>query len=144
MSINSSFWSGKRVLLTGHTGFKGSWLLLWLLSLGADVWGYSLKPENERSLFSLLGLHRQKPACLPGSFHHHVGDLHNLEGLSDYVSAFQPHIVLHLAGQPLVRRSYQEPLLTWSTNVQCSLHLLESLMHIKHRCAVVMITNDKV
>lgn len=144
VSINSSFWPGKRVLLTGHTGFKGSWLLLWLLSLGADVWGYSLEPEEDMSLFSLLNLHRQKPGSLPGSFHHHVGDLHDLESLIDCVSAFQPHVVLHLAAQPLVRRSYKEPLLTWSTNVQGSLHLLESLRNIKHRCAVVMVTTDKV
>lgn len=144
VKLNQSFWSGKRVLVTGHTGFKGSWLTLWLLTLGAQVWGYSLRPEGENSLFEMLSLDQSGSDHLPGKLHHHLGDLHDIEDLNKFVASSQPQIVFHLAAQPLVRRSYQEPLLTWSTNVQCSLHLLEATRLLQHRCAVVMITTDKV
>ena len=135
-----SFWHGRRVLLTGHTGFKGSWLLLWLQQLGAQVWGYSLPPEAEHNLFDQL-----TRDCPPGSgWQHRQADLADLESLKDWVQQAQPELVIHLAAQPLVRRSYADPLGTWATNVQGSLHLLESLKPLQHPCAVVMITTDKV
>ena len=137
--LNSSFWAGRRVLLTGHTGFKGSWLSLWLLQLGAEVWGYSLSPEDQRSLSEELALAKDF-----GNLHSALGDLRDLQALQDIVYQAQPEVVLHLAAQPLVRRSYIDPLGTWATNVQGSLHLLEALKLLDHPCAVVMVTTDKV
>lgn len=137
MILNPFFWGGRRVLLTGHTGFKGSWLTLWLLSLGAEVWGYAMAPEGKRSLFDDLGLAK-------GPLHHHLGDLRDLIALQQVVQKTQPDVVLHLAAQSLVRRSYDDVLGTWATNVQGSLHLLEALKPLQHPCAVVMITTDKV
>lgn len=137
MTLNPSFWSGRRVLVTGHTGFKGSWLSLWLLELGAQVWGYALAPERQQSLSVDLGLAQ-------GQLHHHLGDLRDLQALQQVVLKAQPDVVVHLAAQPLVRRSYGDPLGTWATNVQGSLHLLEALKSLRHPCAVVMVTTDKV
>ncbi len=137
MILNPSFWAGRRVLLTGHTGFKGSWLSLWLWELGAQVWGYALEPEGQHDLFVELALEQ-------GKLHHHLGDLRDLEALQEVVNQVQPEVVLHLAAQPLVRRSYRDPLGTWATNVQGSLHILEALKSLQHRCAVVMVTTDKV
>jgi CDP-glucose 4,6-dehydratase len=138
--LNSSFWSGRRVLLTGHTGFKGSWLLLWLHQLGARVWGYALEPEGIPSLFSELAL----DTCAGDGVEHQIGDLADLDALKDLVQRCQPEVVLHLAAQPLVRRSYEDPLGTWATNVSGSLHVLEALRALRHPCAVVMVTTDKV
>jgi CDP-glucose 4,6-dehydratase len=135
--LSSAFWAGRRVLLTGHTGFKGSWLSLWLLRLGAEVLGYALEPEPGRSLFTELGIDQ-------GQLHHRLGDLRDLETLKQVVEEAQPEVVLHLAAQPLVQRSYRDPLGTWATNVQGSLHLLEALKSLQHTCAVVMVTTDKV
>jgi len=135
--LTPDFWAGRRVLLTGHTGFKGSWLSLWLLQLGAEVWGYALEPQSGRSLFRELGLDRAQ-------LHHQLGDLGDLKALQDVVKQAQPQVALHLAAQPLVRRSYRDPLGTWATNVQGSLHLLDALRPLQHRCAVVMVTTDKV
>ena len=138
--LDPSFWTGRRVLLTGHTGFKGSWLLLWLQQLGAEVWGYALEPELEPNLFRQLAT-----ACPPGQDWHHVtGDLADRLALGELVQRSQPEVVLHLAAQPLVRRSYEDPIGTWATNVMGSLNLLESLRPLQHRCAVVMVTTDKV
>lgn len=142
--LKNSFWRGRRVLLTGHTGFKGSWLLLWLLSLGAEVWGYALQPEQGRALFSDLDLDRNSGHPDWGSFQHHIGDVCELRELSRCVHKAQPQVVIHLAAQSLVRRSYRDPLVTWSTNVQGSLNLLEALKHLQHSCSVVMVTTDKV
>lgn len=143
--LNSSFWRDRRVLLTGHTGFKGSWLTLWLLSLGAEVWGYALAPPPGRSLFIDLGL--DKPIGDThhlGRLHHLLGDVCDFQALQHAVEQAQPEVVLHLAAQPLVRLSYRDPLGTWLTNVQGSLHLLEALRALLHPCAVVMVTTDKV
>ena len=135
-----SFWAGRRVLLTGHTGFKGSWLLLWLQQLGAQVWTYALEPEPGPNLFSQLA-----EFSPPGEgWLHQIGDLADLEALRRLVLSSQPEVVLHLAAQPLVRRSYEDPLGTWTTNVMGSLHLLEALKPLSHLCAVVMVTTDKV
>jgi CDP-glucose 4,6-dehydratase len=138
--IDSSFWAGRRVLVTGHTGFKGSWLLLWLQQLGAHVWGYALEPESSPSLFNEL----IPELGHPSTFVHQIGDIGDLEGLKKLVYGCQPDVVLHLAAQPLVRRSYQDPLSTWTINVNGSLHLLEALRILEHTCAVVMVTTDKV
>ena len=137
--LTPSFWAGRRVLLTGHTGFKGSWLSLWLLQLGAEVWGYALLPEGPRSLFYELCLEKYS-----GQLHHNLGDLRDLQSLEKVVEQAQPEVVLHLGAQPLVRRSYRDPLGTWATNVQGSLHVLEALKSLQHQCAVVMVTTDKV
>ena len=140
MTAHPAFWYGRRVLLTGHTGFKGSWLLLWLQELGAQVWTYALEPEPSPNLFRQLA-----DARPPGkSWHNQIGDLADFEALKALVLKAQPDVVFHLAAQPLVRRSYQDPLGTWATNVMGSLNLLEALKPLQHSCAVVMVTTDKV
>lgn len=140
--IEHAFWAGKRVLLTGHTGFKGSWLLLWLQQLGAVVTGLALEPEPSVtpsiSLFSLLGL---GPTL--GS-RHRIGDLRDREAVRAAVNASNPDVVLHFAAQPLVSRGYSDPLDTWETNVLGTLQLLEALKPLAHSCSVVLITTDKV
>jgi CDP-glucose 4,6-dehydratase len=133
-------WTQSRVLLTGHTGFKGAWLLLWLQQLGANIWGYALEAEPEPNLFRQIA--RQRSSV--DSWNHFIGDLADCEALGQCIQQCQPDVVLHLAAQPLVRRSYSDPLGTWATNVQGSLNLLESLKPLQHPCAVVMITTDKV
>jgi len=138
--LDTAFWFGRRVLLTGHTGFKGSWLLLWLQQLGAQVWTYALEPEPVPNLFRQLA-----QAIPPGEgWQHQIGDLADLNALKTLVRRAQPEVVLHLAAQSLVRRSYEDPLGTWATNLMGSLHLLEALKILPHPCAVVMITTDKV
>ena len=138
------FWSGKRVLLTGHTGFKGSWLLLWLLELGAEVWGYALEAEPEPNLFRQLQPELLANPRYAERFHDHQADLANAKAISALVEQCQPQVVLHLAAQPLVRRSYADPMGTWTTNLIGSLHLLEALKPLQHSCGVVMVTTDKV
>lgn len=140
--LDLAFWQGRRVLLTGHTGFKGAWLLLWLQELGAQVWGYALEPESVPNLF--LQLAASRPAGEAHEWHHHIGDLADLAAMKGLVARCQPEVVLHLAAQPLVRRSYRDPLGTWATNVQGSLHLLEALKPLENTCGVVMVTTDKV
>ena len=137
MLVNLEFWAGKRVLLTGHTGFKGSWLALWLTQLGAHVTGVGLEPDTSPSLFRQLDLERRLER-------HHIADIREAHALVEIAKACQPQVVFHLAAQPLVRRSYQDPLGTWATNVQGSLHVLEALKPLQHQCAVVMVTTDKV
>jgi CDP-glucose 4,6-dehydratase len=141
--INPEFWHGRRVLITGHTGFKGSWLTLYLKEFGAEVTGLSLKVEpdifdSQQPLFCELRLSNILGAC------HHIGDIRAPKRIASVVEASQPEIVIHLAAQPLVRRSYSDPLGTWSTNVQGTLNLLEALRHLQHRCSVVMVTTDKI
>jgi CDP-glucose 4,6-dehydratase len=127
------------VWLSGHTGFKGSWLALWLLHWGAVVEGYALDPEagGGTPLFSLLGLSQ-------GLSHDGRADLADLDHLTTRIAQFQPEVVFHLAAQPLVQRSYREPLLTWSTNVLGTCHVLEALRRLVQPCTAVMITTDKV
>ena len=138
---DAMFWKGKRVLVTGHTGFKGSWLLLWLQQLGADVWGYALEPNHDQSnLFR--GLIQDN--TIVNQWHHCIGNVNDFTELKKWVQQSQPDVVFHLAAQPLVRSSYLDPLGTWSTNVNGSLHLLEALKLLKKPCAVIMVTTDKV
>ena len=135
--INSEFWKGRRVLLTGHTGFKGSWLALWLIEMGAQVTGVGLDPDTNPNLFDQLGLKSR----LKG---HHIIDIRTPGCLDELVNIVRPEVVLHLAAQPLVRRSYVEPLQTWSTNLMGSLNVLEALKPIDGSCCVIMVTTDKV
>ncbi len=135
--IHPSFWRGRRVLITGHTGFKGSWLALWLTQMGAKVHGVALAPDTSPALFNQLQLTSRLAS-------HHLIDICDPEALVQVAAAAQPEVVLHLAAQPLVRRSYHDPLGTWATNVQGSLNLLEALKPVHHPCAVVMVTTDKV
>lgn len=130
------FWAGKRVLLTGHTGFKGSWLSLWLSSLNARVSGYSLEADTTPSLFEQLQLHDDIDHC--------IADIRDLAAVRRRVMQVRPDIVFHMAAQPLVRRSYAEPILTWQTNVMGTAHLLDALRDAAHPCAVVIVTTDKV
>lgn len=134
--MTGGFWEGKTVLVTGHTGFKGSWLSLWLTELGAAVHGLALPPDTSPSLFSQLDLAR--------SIDHFPGDIRTATLVASRVHDVQPDVVFHLAAQPLVRRSYDEPALTWETNVMGTVHLLEALRSLDKLCAVVVATTDKV
>jgi CDP-glucose 4,6-dehydratase len=129
------FWQGKKVLVTGHTGFKGSWLSFWLLHLGAEVKGLSLAPNTMPSLFEQLDLAKH--------LNHQLGDIRDLELVRQAIAQWQPDLVFHLAAKPLVRRSYLESVETWNANVMGTIHLLESLKHLSHPCAAVFVTTDK-
>ena len=139
---NLKFWQNKRVLITGHTGFKGAWLTLWLRILGADVWGFSLEDDNHHNLFQELM--NKNNEYFEKNFHHNLGNILDREKLNEVVEDCQPEVVIHLAAQALVRKSYSEPINTWETNVIGSLKVLESLRKINNNCAVVMVTTDKV
>ncbi|MBS2034849.1 CDP-glucose 4,6-dehydratase [bacterium] len=132
-----SFWHKRKVFLTGHTGFKGSWLALWLTQLGAEVHGYALDPQTEPSLYLAAEVAR-------GLASDTRGDLANLSQLREAIRAAQPEIVFHLAAQPLVRESYRDPLGTFSTNVLGTANLLDSLRGLSSVRAAVIITTDKV
>jgi CDP-glucose 4,6-dehydratase len=133
--VTPQFWQGKKVFITGHTGFKGVWLSLWLLQLGAKVAGLSLAPNTEPSLFEQL--------ALSNDLKHHIGDIRDLNLVKNLIQDFQPDIVFHLAAQPLVRLSYSEPVTTWETNVIGTVNVLESLKTLDKPCVGVMITTDK-
>lgn len=136
MRPNATFWRAKRVLLTGHTGFKGGWLGLWLHRLGAEVTGLALAPATQPSLFDL--------ARFGELAEHHVVDLRDAAVVAAVAEAARPEIVLHLAAQPLVRASYQDPLTTYATNVMGTVHLLEALRGQATVRVVVIATTDKV
>lgn len=131
-----AFWRGRRVLLTGHTGFKGAWLSLWLEKLGAEVTGLSLAPDTEPSLFALLA-----PFAAQAS---RIGDIRDRDGVARAVRDADPQIVIHMAAQPLVRRSYAEPVETYATNVMGTVHLLDALRGTENLQAVLVVTTDKV
>jgi CDP-glucose 4,6-dehydratase len=132
MAINPGFWQGKKVLVTGHTGFKGSWLSLWLLQMGAEVIGLGLAPHTQPSLFEQLDLNKHLT--------HHIGDIRDGNLVAHLIVQTQPEIIFHLAAQPLVRRSYLEPVETWQTNVMGTIHILESLKQLNHACVSIFIT----
>lgn len=128
--------SGKRILVTGHTGFTGGWACLWLKSIGANVAGVSLPPDTTPALFDALRLIDDVPTTFC--------DIGDYEPLADVFSSFQPELVLHLAAQPLVRRSYREPIETFRTNAQGTAHVLEAARRAKSVRGVVCVTTDKV
>ena len=130
-----TFWRGKRVLITGHTGFKGTWLALWLKRLGAVPLGLSLAPETEPSLAALTDLERQVETVR--------GDIRDAAFVSEAMARLAPEIVLHLAAQTLVRRSYDEPALTFETNVMGTINLLQAVRLAPSVRAVVVVTSDK-
>lgn len=130
-----TFWAGRRVLVTGHTGFKGAWLALWLERLGSHVAGLALAPQSRPSLYEDAGL--------DAGIDSHLVDLRDAAGVRGAVEATRPEIVFHLAAQSLVRRSYREPVETFATNVMGTVHLLDALRDCESVRAVVVVTTDK-
>jgi len=135
MEVNRDFWRGKRVFLTGHTGFKGSWLSLWLQDLGANVTGYALRPPTNPSLF--------EAARVAEGIWSIEGDIRDLQYFYQNLNAAKPEIVIHLAAQPLVRYSYQNPVETYATNIMGTVHILEAVRNTPGIKAVVCVTSDK-
>ncbi|MEI6614187.1 MAG: CDP-glucose 4,6-dehydratase [Chrysiogenales bacterium] len=133
--MNQTFWQGKRVLITGHTGFKGSWLSLCLQSLGAKVLGYAHKPPTQPNLFNL--------ASVASGITSVLGDVRDREHFGQVVKDFKPEIVFHLAALAIVRESYNKPVETYATNVMGTVHLLDAVRHTENVRAVVIITSDK-
>lgn len=133
--VNPMFWKGKRVLLTGHTGFKGSWLALWLQSMGSQVVGYALAPPTKPSLFEVAEVGHGMTSI--------IGDIRDMTNLQTIFVKYEPEIVIHMAAQPLVRYSYQNPIDTYSSNVMGTVHLLEAVRKTPSVKAVVNITTDK-
>jgi CDP-glucose 4,6-dehydratase len=132
----SAFWAGKRVLVTGHSGFKGSWLTLWLRRLGADVTGISLPPYTEPSLFHSAGIEKLCDS--------RFADVRDANQLAPLIKQARPEVVFHLAAQSLVRRSYREPLATFDTNVMGTANVLDALRGLDGVRAAVIVTTDKV
>ena len=130
-----SFYKGKKVLVTGHTGFKGSWLTCWLLLLGAKVYGFSDSSRTSPSHFNLLEIENE--------IIHRTGDIRDLEKLKQFIIEVQPDVVFHLAAQAIVSSSYKNPLLTISTNIVGTANLMESLRSLTKKVVVVLITSDK-
>lgn len=133
--INKEFWKGKKVFLTGHTGFKGSWISVWLSYLGANVTGYALGPPTDPSLFESVKINEL--------LDHNIGDIRDLENLKKIMISADPDIVIHMAAQPLVRESYLDPVGTYHTNVMGTVHVFESVRYCSNVRAVVNVTTDK-
>ena len=128
-------YKGKKVLITGHTGFKGSWLTVWLLKMGANVAGFSDCIPTQPSIFEEAGLESK--------IEHHYGDIRDLAAIKSVIESFQPDFIFHLAAQPIVSVSYQDPVGTMTTNIIGTLNVLESLRLLNPNCVAVMITSDK-
>ncbi|MFH1819667.1 MAG: CDP-glucose 4,6-dehydratase [Pseudomonadota bacterium] len=135
LGMTLGFWRGKRVFMTGHTGFKGSWLSLWLQQLGAEVTGYALKPPTNPSLFEVAKVEEGMRSI--------IADIRDADALAKAMRAARPDIVIHMAAQPLVRYSYQAPVETYATNVMGTVHLLEAVRQADAVRAVVIVTSDK-
>ena len=133
--MTPDFWRGKRVFMTGHTGFKGSWLSLWLQSLGAEVCGLALAPPTAPSLFGVAKVGAGMTSV--------IGDIRSLDTVRDAMAAFKPEIVIHMAAQPLVRLSYSEPVETYATNVMGTVHVLEAARRVDSVRCIVNVTTDK-
>ena len=136
MAMNRAFWRGKNVFLTGHTGFNGGWLALWLLDMGAKVHGYALAPPTVPSLFSACGFHTDLESNT-------ISDILDVESLTNAVRRAGPEIIFHMAAQPLVRQGYSQPLETFSVNVMGTAHVLEAARQAGKLKAVVNVTTDK-
>jgi len=134
--IDPSFWKNKHVFLTGHTGFKGSWLSLWLASMGAKVTGYALAPNTTPNFFGITKVR-------DGLEQSHISDIRDLEKLQKAIADAEPEIIIHMAAQPLVRYSYANPVETYATNVMGTVHVLESIRALDCVRAVVIVTTDK-
>jgi CDP-glucose 4,6-dehydratase len=133
--VNANFWQGKRVFITGHTGFKGGWLSLWLNSMGATVKGFALEPRSQPSLF--------QEARINEVVESEIGDIRDYSAIDESIKGFEPDILIHLAAQPLVRLSYSDPIDTYSTNVMGSLNVLEACRRCSRLRVVVSVTTDK-
>jgi CDP-glucose 4,6-dehydratase len=135
MPIDADFWRGKRVLLTGHTGFKGSWLSLWLQSLGAQLQGLALPPQTQPNLFTAARVAEGMDSA--------TGDIRDYENVRAAMEHGRPEIVIHMAAQALVRQSYAQPVATYATNVMGTVHVLEAARHLPGVKAVVVVSTDK-
>ncbi len=133
--FNSNFWRGRRVFLTGHTGFKGGWLSLWLHSLGAEVFGFALSPDTKPSLF--------KEARINELINSAIGDIRDFELVRSSMLDASPEIIIHMAAQPLVRQSYKAPIETYETNVMGTVHVLEAAREIGSLKTIINVTSDK-
>lgn len=133
--LNRSFWKRRKVFLTGHTGFKGSWLALWLSAMKADITGYALAPPTQPNLFEQAEVGRVTRTI--------EGDIRDFNSLKSALAESRPDVVIHLAAQSVVRRGYSDPIETYSSNVMGTVHLLEALRQLKRPCAVVNVTSDK-
>jgi CDP-glucose 4,6-dehydratase len=133
--FNRTFWKNRNVLVTGHTGFKGSWLCLWLESLGANVTGYSLAAPTQPNLF--------EQAQVANSLRSVCADIRDFPRLTNVLAECRPDVVIHMAAQSVVRRGYEDPIETYSSNVMGTVHLLEAVRKLKLCCAVVNVTSDK-
>jgi len=135
MSSFPSFYRGKKVLLTGHTGFKGGWLACWLKLLGAQVIGFALLPDTQPNLFEAAGINRETVSV--------IGDIRDFDSVGRIFQQYSPEIVFHNAAQPLVRRSYRDPVATYATNVMGTVHVLEAVRRTPSVRAAVVVTSDK-
>lgn len=133
--MNPAFWKSKKVLITGHTGFKGGWMSLWLQQLGAELTGFALPPPTSPSFFNVTSVSKNMVSI--------IGDIRDEALLSSTMTLSAPEIVIHMAAQPLVRRSYVDPVETYSTNVMGTVHLLEAVRKTPSVRAVVIVTTDK-
>lgn len=133
--VDIEFWKNKKIFLTGHTGFKGSWLSIWLQSMGAIVKGYSLEPNTNPNLFSVAKVSEDMDS--------EIGDIRDLKQISKSMKNFNPDILIHMAAQPLVRLSYKEPVSTYTTNVIGTVNVLEAARSCSNLKAIVSVTTDK-
>ncbi len=133
--LNQKFWKSRKVLVTGHTGFKGSWLSLWLDALGADATGYALDPPTEPNLFNQANV-----AKVIRSVH---GDVRDFDRLKKVIAEKKPEIIIHMAAQSVVSRGYDDPIDTYSSNVMGTVHLFEAVRQLRHNCTIVNVTSDK-
>ncbi len=133
--MNFEIFKNKKVLITGHTGFKGSWLTLWMNNLGAEVYGISIDKPTEPCHFELLKIEKNISSIKE--------DITNRNKIKEYISKIKPDFIFHLAAQPLVKKAYEDPILTYETNFIGTLNILESLKELSNRCIVVLITSDK-
>ena len=144
MNKLDNFWYKKRVFITGVSGFKGSWLAIYLLKKGADVFGYSLENEEPDALFNNLYLDSRKLSENFGFFENNYANINDIESLNTKIKDAKPDFIFHLAAQSLVLKGYENPLETWKTNLMGSVNLLEVTKNINHKCVVIVVTTDKV